>query len=265
MCCQIELGCLFPCVFIPILNRFETSSNVWQHGISRVFLHENFSNPLKMAILSSSIARKVAMALSGLFLVVFLLQHMVINITAVFNPVIFNEWSHFMGTNAIVQFILQPILMLGFIFHFVMGVVLEIQNNKARAIKYNTYKGNRNSSWASRNMILTGLVVLAFLGLHLYDFWFPEINYKFIEANPEDVSRYYPHLVEKFENPVRVGIYVIAFILLMAHLWHGFSSSFQSLGWNNQYSRALRRFTRFYAVAVPLGFIFIAIYLHLNQ
>lgn|SRR5690606_3719548 len=235
------------------------------NGIHLYFCMKIFRNLYKMAILSSSIAKKVAMALSGLFLVIFLLQHMLVNLTAVIDANTFNEFSHFMGTNTIVQFILQPILMLGFIFHFVMGIILEIQNNKARNIKYNTYKGNRNSSWASRNMILTGLVVLAFLGLHLYDFWFPEINYKFIQSNPEDVTRYYPHLLDKFENPVRVGIYVIAFILLMAHLWHGFSSSFQSLGWNNRYSRALRGFTRFYAVAVPLGFIFIAIYLHLNQ
>jgi len=64
---------------------------------------------------------------------------------------------------------------------------------------------------------------------------------------------------------VRVGIYILAFILLAIHLWHGFSSAFQSVGLNNKYSKALKGFTKFYAVIIPVGFIFIAIYLHFNQ
>ncbi|WP_246516156.1 succinate dehydrogenase cytochrome b subunit [Aequorivita echinoideorum] len=218
-----------------------------------------------MGILSSSIARKVAMALSGLFLVVFLAQHFTINVISVINPDTFNSWSHFMGTNVLVQGVLQPILIFGVIFHFCMGIFLEIKNNSARKIKYKSYKGDRNSTWASRYMIVTGLVVLAFLGLHFYDFWFHEITYKYLESNPEDPTRYYPELVEKFRSPVRTGIYCVSFVLLMLHLWHGFSSSFQSMGWNNKYSKGLRAFTQVYAIAIPLGFIFIALYLHFNQ
>lgn len=218
-----------------------------------------------MGILTSSIARKVAMALSGLFLVFFLGQHFVINITSVFAPDTFNSWSHFMGTNGLVQGILQPVLILGVIFHFVMGFVLELKNRNARAINYVSYNGNANSSWASRNMIISGLVILAFLGLHFYDFWVPEIVYKYIESNPEDATRYFPEVVHKFESPVRVGIYVVAFVLLAFHLWHGFSSAFQSVGFNNMYSKALKGFTKFYAIAIPLGFIFIALYHHFNQ
>lgn len=218
-----------------------------------------------MAIFSTSIARKMAMALSGLFLIIFLAQHLTINLTSVFSPNTFNSWSDFMGTNPIVQFIFQPILILGVLFHFILGVVLEIQNNRARQIKYKSFKGNKNSTWASRNMIISGLVILAFLGLHFYDFWFPEIVHKYVENHDPDVSRYYPELVAKFESPIRTGIYCLAFILLMLHLWHGFSSSFQSMGWNNKYSKGLRGFTQVYAVGVPLGFIFIAIFLHFNQ
>ena len=218
-----------------------------------------------MAILSSSIARKVAMALSGLFLVFFLAQHFTINITSVIDPDTFNSWSEFMGTNGVVQFILQPILIFGVVFHFIMGIVLEIRNNNARQIKYKSFKGNKNSSWASRNMIISGLVILAFLGLHFYDFWVPEITNKYINVIPDDPTHYYTELVHKFGNPVRVGLYCLAFILLALHLWHGFSSSFQSLGWNNKYSKGLRGFTKFYAIFIPLGFIFIALYLHLNQ
>ncbi len=218
-----------------------------------------------MGILSSSIARKVSMALSGLFLIIFLTQHFVINISAVFGPDTFNAWSDFMGANPIVQFIFQPILIFGVVFHFIMGFVLEIKNYNARQIKYKSFKGNRNSTWASRNMIISGAVILAFLGLHFYDFWVPEIVYKYVEANDPVISRYYPELVHKFESPVRTGLYCLAFVLLALHLWHGFSSSFQSMGWSNKYARGLRAFTQFYAIFIPLGFIFIALYLHFNH
>ena len=218
-----------------------------------------------MGLLTSSIARKVAMALSGLFLVFFLGQHFVINVTSVFSPDTFNSWSHFMGTNGLVQGLLQPVLIFGVLFHFIMGFVLEIKNRNARAVSYASFKGGANSSWASRNMIISGLVILAFLGLHFYDFWIPEMIHKYIESNPEDPTRYFAETVHKFESPVRTGIYIVSFILLGIHLWHGFASAFQSVGFNNMYSKALKDFTRFYAIAIPLGFIFIAIYHHFNQ
>ena len=218
-----------------------------------------------MGILSSSIARKVAMALSGLFLVFFLAQHFTINLTSVIDPDTFNSWSHFMGTNGLVQGILQPVLIFGVVFHFVMGFVLEIRNRNARAISYKKFNGNANSTWASRNMIISGLVILAFLVLHFYDFWIPEMIHKYIESNPEDPTRYYAETVHKFESPIRVGIYVLAFVLLAFHLWHGFSSAFQSVGFNNKDSKGLRGFTQLYAIVIPLGFIFIALYHHFNQ
>ncbi len=218
-----------------------------------------------MGLLTSSIARKVAMALSGLFLVFFLGQHFVINLTSVIAPDTFNSWSHFMGANGLVQGLLQPILIFGVVFHFVMGFVLELKNRNARAVKYASFKGSANSSWASRNMIISGLVVLAFLGLHFYDFWIPEMIHKYIETNPEDPTRYLAETVHKFESPVRTGIYIISFILLAVHLWHGFASSFQSVGFNNAYSKALTGFAKFYSILIPLGFIFIALYHHFNQ
>lgn len=216
-------------------------------------------------ILNSSIARKVAMALSGLFLVLFLLQHFIINFTSVLSADTFNEISHFMGTNFLVQFLLQPILIFGVILHFVLGIVLEYRNRSARPINYVRFSGNTNSSWMSRNMIYTGLVVLAFLGLHFYDFWVPEIVHKYVESHPEDPTRYYHETVEKFESPVRTGLYVLSFILLSLHLYHGFSSSFQSMGWANKYAKGLRGFTVAYAILIPLGFIFIALYHYFNN
>lgn len=204
------------------------------------------------------------MAISGIFLIIFLLQHFIINITSVFSESIFNQFSHFMGTNFVVQFIAQPILILGVVFHFVMGFVLDFKNRTSRKIKYVKYKGDANASWMSRNMIISGLVVLSFLGLHFYDFWIPEMNYKYVEFLPDDPNRYYDELTHKFEDLTKVVIYVISFGFLSLHLLHGFSSSFQSLGLN-KYNFLIKIIANIYAVGIPLGFSFIAIFHYLNS
>ena len=204
------------------------------------------------------------MALSGLFLILFLGQHFTINITSVFSQTTFNFISHFMGNNPIVQFILQPILIFGVVFHFVMGFILQIKNSRSRSVKYVSFKGSANASWVSRNMIITGIVVLSFLGLHFYDCWVPEMKYKYVEILPLDPDRYYGELVHKFHNPVRVGIYVLSFAFLALHLYHGFASSFQSVGLNNKYTRGMKLFTVAFSVVIPVGFIFVAIFHHLN-
>jgi succinate dehydrogenase / fumarate reductase cytochrome b subunit len=105
----------------------------------------------------------VAMALSG-FLMLFLAQHFLI-LLRYFSPDTFNFLSHFMGNNALVQYVIQPILIVGVIFHFIMGFVLDYKNRKARPIAYVKNNGGANSSWFSRNMILSGSVSL--LGLIL--------------------------------------------------------------------------------------------------
>ncbi len=214
---------------------------------------------------SSSIGRKFAMALSALFLIIFLLQHFLINVTSTFNEEMFNELSHFMGTNPLVQFLLQPVLIFGVVFHFVMGFVLEVKNRNSREIKYAVSKGAANSSWVSRNMIWSGLFILFFLGFHFYDFWIPEMNYKYVQFKPEDPNRYYEEVVHMFENPVRVTIYVLSFVFLTLHLLHGFQSAFQSIGArHNKYSPLILKLGRIYAIAVPAGFVFIAVYHYLN-
>lgn len=204
------------------------------------------------------------MALSGLFLVFFLLQHFTINLTSVFSEAAFNELSHFMGNNPLVQFVLQPILIFGVVFHFVMGFILDLKNRSARSTKYALNKGSANSSWMSRNMIISGGVVLSFLVLHFYDFWIPEMNYKYVEVLPQNPDRYFEEMVHKFENPVRVGLYVLSFGFLALHLLHGFSSSFQSLGANNKYTRAIKGATTTFALGISLGFVFIALFHHLT-
>ncbi|MHA7942698.1 succinate dehydrogenase cytochrome b subunit [Formosa sp. 3Alg 14/1] len=221
--------------------------------------------------LNSSIGRKVAMALSAFFLMFFLLQHFAINILSVFSPELFNEVSHFMGTNPLIQFALQPVLIFGVVFHFVMGFVLEIRNRKANGVKYAQNNGAANSTWMSRNMIWSGVAILAFIILHFIDFWFPEINTKFINGDwsgtMEGVEgfRYYEELVHKFANPIRVGAYVIAFVFLALHLLHGFTSAFQSMGGTAGRKKTLQTIGKAYSIIIPLGFIFIALYHFFNH
>lgn len=223
-----------------------------------------------MGLLSSSIARKIAMSLSALFLLVFLLQHCIINFISVVSPDGFNAASHFMGTNPLIQYVMQPVLAFGVVFHFVMGFVLELKNRKARPVKYAMNKGSENSTWMSRNMIISGVVVLLFFAIHFMDFWFPELNIKYIKGDMSGMEhgewRYYAELKEEFSNPIRIALYCLAFVFLSLHLMHGFESAFQSLGLRHKkYTPFIKKLGTIYSIAVPLAFIFIAVYHFINS
>lgn len=219
----------------------------------------------------TSIYRKLLMALSGMFLLIFLLQHFIINGLSVISADAFNEVSHFMGTNPLIQFILQPILILGVVLHLIMGIYIELQNRKARPINYAYNHSSSNSSWMSRNMIITGIMVLLFLGLHFYDFWIPEIKIKFIEGDlsgklsGENGYRYYTELQHKFVSPVRMAIYCLAFIFLSLHLLHGFKSAFQTVGFYNKYTASMKKIGWWYSILIPFGFIVIALFHFINS
>ena len=152
-----------------------------------------------------------------------------------------------------------------------MGFVLEIKNKKARNVKYAKFNGAANASWVSRNMIYSGLVILAFIVLHFIDFWIPEINVKYIQVDlsgqlpGEEGYRYFTELQHKFVSPLRVGAYVVSFVLLALHLLHGFQSAFQSVGFNNKYTKTIKKLGNIYAVFIPLGFIIIALFHHFNH
>ncbi|WP_412986996.1 succinate dehydrogenase cytochrome b subunit [Pontimicrobium sp. IMCC45349] len=213
----------------------------------------------------SSIGRKIAMALSAFFLMFFLLQHLLINFLSVISPDMFNEVSYFMGNNPLVQYGLQPLLLFGIIYHLVMGFILEIQNKKAQGVKYAKNNGAANSSWVSRNMIYTGAIILLFMVFHFNDFWVPEIVEKYVEGKSQVGKDFYAHVVHMFENPIRVGVYCLAFVFLALHLLHGFTSAFQSMGSTAGRKKALQTFGKVYAIAVPLGYVVIALYHHFNH
>ena len=221
--------------------------------------------------LKSSIGRKIALAISAFFLMVFILQHFAINILSVFNPDAFNEVSHFMGTNPLVQFVLQPVLIFGVVFHFLMGFVLEFKNRASRRVSYAVNNGNANSTWMSRNMIYSGGFILVFLVIHFIDFWIPELNIKYVTGDTSGLLadgsdyRYFEELQHKFVPLWRVILYCVGFIFLSLHLLHGFNSAFQSVGGNNKYTNSLKGFGKAYAVLIPLGFIVIALFHFFNN
>jgi succinate dehydrogenase / fumarate reductase cytochrome b subunit len=216
-------------------------------------------------ILKTSIGRKILMALSAFFLMFFLLMHLTINLLSVFSEDAFNTASHFMGTNPLIQFAMQPVLILGVVFHFVMGFVLELKNRKSTAVKYVKNNGAANSTWMSRNMIISGAAILAFIAIHFIDFWIPELKYKYVDALAEQPTRYYEELVHKFHDIRRVAVYVIAFVFLALHLMHGFKSAFQSMGVSAMRKKAFETCGKIYAIGVPLGFIFVTLYHYFNH
>ena len=211
------------------------------------------------------------MALSALFLIFFLIMHLSVNVTSIFSETLFNHLSHIMGTNPVVQLLLQPILIFGVVFHFVMGFVLELKNKKATAVKYAKDNGAANSTWTSRNMVYSGLVILAFIVLHFIDFWIPELNTKYVQGDMSGLLdgtqdfRYFEELQHKFVNPLRVLAYVVSFVLLGLHLAHGFQSAFQSMGFNNRYTKTVKAAGKIYSIIIPAGFILVAVFHFLNH
>ena len=209
----------------------------------------------------SSIVRKFIMALSGLFLIVFLITHLVINsLTLASSKDSFNEAAHFMATNPII-YAMQYVLALGFIIHIGMGIKLTIQNKRARSQEYVYNKMSKNTDLSSRSMIVSGGLVIVFLALHLRDYFY---QMKFVGL-PEGTTDY-DLVVNLFTNPYYTAVYVIAFIVLGVHLNHGFKSAFQSMGANHKkYNPLIKIVSTAYSIVIALGFSTIAIFHFINQ
>lgn len=178
-------------------------------------------SPLK-GFFNSSIARKFWMAITGIFLITFLVVHLGINLTLFVGPCIFDSASEFMATNPVIQ-VMQYILAVGFLVHIVLGIKLTIQNKSARPISYAHENASANSSWSSRNMIYTGGLVMIFIILHLRDFFY-ELKFT------DNVISDYDLVTHLFSVWYYTLLYVVAFIALGIHLNHGFQSAFQSVG-----------------------------------
>lgn len=208
-------------------------------------------------IFSSSIGKKLIMSISGLFLVVFLLLHVSINLTALFSREAYKVACDFMDTNILIQ-VMVPVLALGFAIHILYSIIITMKNMKARPVKYAVGNKAEASSWASKNMFILGVIVLGFLGLHLTHFWSKMQLQHFLGNEGADA---YDLLVNLFSKWYYALIYIVWIIALYFHISHGFWSAFQTLGVNN--SKWIPRWqciAKIYAIVVTLGFISIPVY-----
>jgi succinate dehydrogenase / fumarate reductase cytochrome b subunit len=212
-------------------------------------------------LFSSSLGRKLLMALTGLFLISFLVIHCTINAMIFYNDdgETFSYWGHFMGTNPVIR-TLEIGLVAGFLIHIIQGLSLWRANNAARPVKYNASSGPANSTWYSRSMGLLGTLLLLFLVLHTSHFWIPNRTNQFTQGEELPL---YKMMFEVFSNPWIVLLYVIGCVSLFWHLLHGFASAFQSLGLNHpKYNGIISFLGTAFSVIVPFIFALmpIAIY-----
>jgi len=218
--------------------------------------------------LNSSIGKKFLVSITGLFLITFLMVHLLVNSFIIFDSSgeLFNKAAHFMGTNPIIR-VVEPVLAIGFILHILYAIVVTIKNWMARPIGYDQRKSAHSSTWSSRNMIWLGIVVLAFLVIHVAQFFW---KMRFT-GDPLLEGAVYDG--EHIENAYRlvttffiswwwvVIFYVLGAIGLGFHLSHAFWSAFQTLGWSNdRWRKRLNVIGLIYTLVVAGGFAIIPLW-----
>ncbi len=213
-------------------------------------------------LFTSSIAKKYVMALTGLFLISFLVIHVTIN-SLVFVPdhgATFNTAANFMAHNIIIR-IMEVGLFFGLVLHMVQSLILTIQNNKARPVKYAVPPSNDSSKWYSRSMGILGSLLLLFLVVHMANFWIPTKQAVFSGEEHNSFEK----MKIVFAEWYFVAIYLVGIISLSYHLMHGFQSAFQSLGLNHKkYTPMIKAAGFWFAIIVPLLFAAMPIAFHLG-
>jgi succinate dehydrogenase / fumarate reductase, cytochrome b subunit len=254
--------------------------------------------------LTSSIGKKLVMALSGLFLCTFLVVHLVGNLQ-IFNKdngMAFNVYAVFMTTNPLIKTVSYGLYAL-ILIHAFEGLYLAFQNYKARgAQRYVVERGSANSSWFSRNMAVLGTVLLVFIVVHMANFWFeykfgytPYTQYETNLSTGESTAKpyegpalkgkmeqfvreesntkiiivkdLYRSVAEAFKNPLVVIFYVLAMFSVSFHLVHGFKSAFQTLGINHSKYNPVLNFlgVGVFGILIPIGFALMPIVLFLQS
>ncbi len=211
---------------------------------------------------TSSVGKKFIMAIAGIFLVVFLVVHLGINILMItcssLEP--FNKTANFMGTNPVIR-VMEIFLFGGFLLHMIYGIIVNIQNLLARPVGYKK-SNNSQLSFFSKFMLHTAIIVAIFLVLHLIDFY---VKAKFLDGAVEEISydngQTYMHnlgllVIARFKMGWVVIVYVAALLGLGFHLHHGFQSAFQTMGFNHPvYTRTIKAIGLIYTLVITLGFI----------
>lgn len=204
--------------------------------------------------LSSSLGKKAVMAATGLFLCLFLVEHLYTNVSLFYGDggVEFNETSHSMVHMLIIR-IIEIVLFAAIVIHVLQATMLTKQNSDARPVKYAIDGASNTSSWISRNMGLTGSVIFFFIVVHLYNFFVP---YRITDTvGHEGQQTLAQNVAEALGNPVYAGLYLLSVIILAWHISHGFSSAFQSLGINNKkYTPVLKKTAAGFAILMGIGF-----------
>jgi succinate dehydrogenase / fumarate reductase cytochrome b subunit len=213
-------------------------------------------------IFTSSIGKKLIMSITGLFLILFLVVHLLANSAYLFGPDAFDTIIVIMGSPVVV--VMVPVLAAGFVIHIIYASYLTISNLRARGkTGYAIRNAGRADSWAAKNMFVLGIIVLGFLCFHLSHFWAKMQLQEFTGAHPDNVNELMPAV---FGNLWVVIAYTIWFSALWFHLTHGFWSAFQTMGLNN--SKWLRRWkiiSYIYATFIFAGFLTIAVTAYLRS
>lgn len=226
----------------------------------------------RSALIQSSLAKKYWMAATGLFLVLFLIGHLAGNLQLLIpgeeGKLQFNAYAQFMTSNALVM-ILSYLTYISIIFHAIDGLVLTIQNKKARPIDYAYSRPSRNSLWTSRNMGILGTLILVFIIIHMAQFWYV-MHWGPIGTDSAGNKDLHTVVVTAFTDGTFGLIYTIAYVVAMAvvglHLSHGFQSAFQSLGLRtDKIKKALFTVGYLFAIIVPLLFAIIPVYIYITQ
>ncbi len=220
---------------------------------------------------TSSVGKKWVMALTGLFLIIFLVVHAGINacIWANDGGEMFNKAAHFMGSTVLIR-IAEIGLFLGIFLHILQGYILEIQNRSKRKQGYSVPMGNKGSKWYSRSMALLGTILLIFFILHWWHFWVPA---RFI-GHPEltetttgtvEMHNMYNLMQFTFRELWVVIVYVFACFSLCWHLIHGFQSAFRTVGVSNsKYVSLIQNVGIGYSIIISLAFAMMPVSMYLG-
>jgi succinate dehydrogenase / fumarate reductase cytochrome b subunit len=213
-----------------------------------------------LAFYYSSIGKKVLMSLTGLFLIVFLVEHLVGNLLlfAQDNGKMYEAYGDFLVSNPVIRFI-EIFLFLGMIGHAILGIILWIKNRRTRPIPYEFFRLQDNSPLASRTTIWSGIIIGIFLYIHLKSFFIPS---RFASVKVSN----YELVMKAFSNPWYDAFYVIALFVLGYHLKHGFQSAFQTLGLRTKtYTPFLDLLAFIFWFFIPLGYASIPVYFFFYQ
>ena len=205
-------------------------------------------NLLTRPLVRSSLARKYVMALTGFVLIVFVLGHMAGNLLIFAGPTPLNHYAEMLKGNPALLWTARLGLLVAFLLHIDLGIHLALENAAARPVPY-VCDRPIVSSWASRHMLLTGLVILAFLLFHLAHF-----TWGVVQPDTYDKEDVYNMSIAAYKTWWITGTYLVAQVMLFLHLWHGASSWFQSLGLNHpRYNCCIRGFGPCFATLILIG------------